>query len=284
MLSLLFVGFAFSEEGNISEGIIKITVSNGNIRSKPDVQSKKLGLAKKETLFLVHKKEGDWFQIFMPDGNKGWVYKSIVRIEDSLSSKFTPVPIEVQDAIPLFKMPNFFSKHLIELEVGAVLKFREINKGWFRVSSGELTGWIPTRKTINNLTSPYRDSSSIREMVFLKILRMLEHYNQKKAHHPKFLKAKWYPAFTTLKKRNNVKATFVDAFYASVTIELYVQKISTESFFPLKEETFIFFPNADKIFLTTMIKKLLDEGFFSFVSIRLHLLKPYTEGGRSSIL
>jgi len=277
-LFFLFVIFSVLAAGKLysEEIVIEIAVSRGNIRETADVKSNRLGSAERGQRLFVLEERAEWFLVLLPDGQKGWIHKSIVTKLEDPGGVVTEVPITVthKTGIPLFEKPDFLAKRLKDLKVGEVLKLMEVGAGWLKVLSGpNLVGWIPNEETLAGMKSSYRDTSSIRDDVFIKLLRMLEDYNREKMLHPKFLEAKWYPAFTIFQKKENVKVAYVAAFSVSIELDLYVQRVSTENFFSIQEETFLFFPNADKIFLSTILRTLLDEPASSKVSINLYLLK-----------
>lgn len=71
------------DEGWIHNSIVKklstvITVKGCNVRSKPSTKSKVIFTAEKGIPFKVIGKKGDWLNIEHSDGDKGWIFKSMV--------------------------------------------------------------------------------------------------------------------------------------------------------------------------------------------------------------
>jgi len=200
-LFFLFVIFSAMAAGKLysEEIVIKIAVSRGNIRATPDIKSDKVGYAERgQRLFALEERAG-WFLVLLPDGKKGWIHKSIVSKLASPRGVVTEVPITVtqKTGVPLFEKPGFLAKRVKDLKSGEVVKLREIGDGWLKVfSEPNIVGWMPNEETIASVKSSYRDTSSIRDEAFIKLLSMLQDYNRRKMLHPKFLEAGWYPEFT----------------------------------------------------------------------------------------
>ena len=74
--------------------VVVIKVSKGsslNVRSRPSSSSSVMGSLKSGDMRPLMQESGDWYQIEMPDGSKGWVSSKFSGKMD-LSSNFIPVP------------------------------------------------------------------------------------------------------------------------------------------------------------------------------------------------
>ncbi len=61
-----------------SEPSVIVVKDRCNIRSNPDTGSAIVFTVERGVPFKVVKKEGDWISVVHADGDKGWIYKSLV--------------------------------------------------------------------------------------------------------------------------------------------------------------------------------------------------------------
>ncbi len=272
--------FAFLALGFCEERVLRISVHRANIRNKPKSSSGRIGSAEKGKRFIALKEKNGWYHIRIEEGRKdAWVYKSVVELlpqGEGLTPEFTAV---AESRTPVFEKSDFFSKRRGHVNAGEKFKRSVAINGWARISqSSGLQGWMPLQETIMRQKERQESLDSTKNEIFLELLTLINSYNKKKLSLENFIHAKWYPEFSVFQNKENISVSYINAFDISVELNLYVQKVSIENFFPIEEESFLYLQNADKFFLCTVLEKMLSRTYCSKASVNIYLLK--TDAGK----
>ena len=133
-LLITFIFLLFSSATLSEEIFLSLKKDKVNVRYGPSFESpikfvyKKINLPIKQ----IDKKE-NWRRIIDLKNNSGWIHRSQLKPVNSI--------IPLQDKI-LFNKPSQFSKPLAKIRKGRILILKKIDNDWFKVKTGNFSGWI----------------------------------------------------------------------------------------------------------------------------------------------
>lgn len=121
--------------GTASAKRLSVAVNKANVRSGPGTNYEILWSVEKYCPFNIVKKSGSWYEIRDFEGDKGWVYHSLLKKIHSVIVKGTIINVR--------EGPGTNSKVLFQAEKGVSFKVLKSKKQWLQVqhADGEI-GWI----------------------------------------------------------------------------------------------------------------------------------------------
>lgn len=139
---ILLISFGGSFQIKASAVSQKITVDTEvlNIRSGPSLSYPIVQKGRRGESYNLLQTEGDWFEIQLSNGKKGWIASWLVKTvnkETSQSSGTVTV-----DRLNLRSDPSLSSAIIKKINSGEQVKIIESSSDWLKVLSGEEEGWV----------------------------------------------------------------------------------------------------------------------------------------------
>ena len=138
VLTLMAVPAAAAYE---AYGAATVTASILNIRSGPDTSYSRVGfIARNSRLVILEKGSGNWYKINY-QGTEGYVHKDylkdVLTVENfNATGKITASGVRVRS------IPSTDGSILTVLSRGTSVQVIGINKGWYKVITGDITGYV----------------------------------------------------------------------------------------------------------------------------------------------
>ncbi len=128
---------ALLDKKKIYEVIGRITASRLNVRKKPSLKAKVVGVLSRGRLVRIINDLGDWYQIKYPGRRLAYVYKKYVSIErEEKNGVITARRLNVR------KQPNTESPVLGVLQKGEVVNILREYDDWLKINYGEREAFI----------------------------------------------------------------------------------------------------------------------------------------------
>lgn len=141
---ILFWGF-FQISPIIPEASDTVTINQDqvNIRQGPGLSYPIVKRVNKNDSFSVIKEEGDWIQINLTGGEKGWVANWLVskNTGNSVSQEGSDATVNTND-LRVRKGPGTNFQVIGYLNKGENVKVLETNENWIKISTGFGEGWV----------------------------------------------------------------------------------------------------------------------------------------------
>ncbi|MEE8672311.1 MAG: N-acetylmuramoyl-L-alanine amidase [Heyndrickxia faecalis] len=125
-------------------GTVTVTHAAVYIRSGPGVSYPIAGKAAKNDTYTVLQKDGDWFQIRLPQGNTGWIAGWLVET-GTPSAKQSKQGKITADRLRIRKAPDQSAAIVGTLEKNAVVTVTRAEGGWVYIESGNVSGWADSQ-------------------------------------------------------------------------------------------------------------------------------------------
>ena len=133
-----------------------VNVSAVNIRKKPDLSSKKLGVVTQDKTYKVEDREGNWVKIFYEKGESGWIYvfygtlsgetKQQNSQTNTSSSTKSADPLGyaqiLYDGTNLRAEPNTNAAVVKRVNVGESFEIVQATNDWYEIKVDEKTAYI----------------------------------------------------------------------------------------------------------------------------------------------
>ncbi|WP_332647234.1 N-acetylmuramoyl-L-alanine amidase [Lysinibacillus sp. 54212] len=120
-----------------------ITVDAVNIRSKPDLTSKQLKVAKRGEQYTVLARENNWVQIKMKDGKKGWIYSFYGTFTGNKTVPATKKEAQDESVTIIYNGTNLreeastASAVVLRADAGETFPIIAKEDDWFKISLGK---------------------------------------------------------------------------------------------------------------------------------------------------
>ncbi|MED4321630.1 SH3 domain-containing protein, partial [Weizmannia sp. CD-2023] len=128
-------------------GTVTVTHAAVYIRSGPGVSYPIEGKAAENDTYTVLQKDGDWFQIRLPQGNTGWIAGWLVETgtPSAKQSKQGKQGKITADRLRIRKAPDQSAAIVGTLEKNAVVTVTRAEGGWVYIESGNVSGWADSQ-------------------------------------------------------------------------------------------------------------------------------------------
>lgn len=128
-------------------GTVTVTHAAVYIRSGPGVSYPIAGKAAENDTYTVLQKDGDWFQIRLPQGNTGWIAGWLVETgtPSAKQSKQGKQGKIAADRLRIRKAPDQSAAIVGTLEKNAVVTVTRAEGGWVYIESGNVSGWADSQ-------------------------------------------------------------------------------------------------------------------------------------------
>ncbi|MGE6259525.1 N-acetylmuramoyl-L-alanine amidase [Heyndrickxia sporothermodurans] len=145
LLFIVIIIFAVSVQSNVYADSQKLTsnVDGLNIRMGPSQSDPILEKGKKGDTYKLLQKKGDWFEIQLSNGAKGWVASWLVT--ESHQSNVESYGTVTVDRLNLRSAPQLSSRIIKKLEIGEHIKILQTTQDWVNVLSGNEQGWVSSQ-------------------------------------------------------------------------------------------------------------------------------------------
>ena len=140
-----------------------VNVNTVNIRKKPDLTSKKLGLAEKDAQFTVLSRDHNWVQIEYEKGKKGWVYsfygtftkQGTAPNTKEESTKIKETVTIIYNGTNLREQASTTSNVAARVDAGATYNIVATEGDWFKISLNDgatayVANWVVTNNQAAN--------------------------------------------------------------------------------------------------------------------------------------
>lgn len=137
--SILLVGMMFPNAVTVAKGSVVVTAENLNIREGPGLNYEVVAKAEHGKSYPIESEEGDWVQIGLPSGDKGWIHKDYAQKEDdefNQGGKVTASTLHVRAE------PSSNSKSIGKLAKGDTVTILSEKNEWLEISFQDGSGWI----------------------------------------------------------------------------------------------------------------------------------------------
>ncbi len=145
LLNIMIVALVFLGIHLLSKStILTVEAAALNVRTGPGLDYGVQTQVKSGAKVAVLKKEKDWFQVTLPDGNTGWVASWL--IEDDKNTPTTNIAAKViKEKTILRQHPSEKADALLTLKKNDMVTITLAQAGWSQVQTAEKTGWIPSK-------------------------------------------------------------------------------------------------------------------------------------------
>ena len=134
-----------------------------NVRSGPGLNYEIISTLNKGDLYPVLKEEGEWIQINLNDGQKGWVANYLVSVKDGSTSnqvnteqartnEDTKSGIITVNSLNLRSEPSLNGNILGKLQKDDNVRIISESNGWIEISHNGESGWISSQYIQTNNT------------------------------------------------------------------------------------------------------------------------------------
>lgn len=190
------------------------TEGNVNIRSGPGLENSILQKADKGQAFLLIKKEEEWSQINLGNGEYGWVANWLLTPSTDTGSQHTTqeqLAISIADHLRVRKMPGTNSEIIGILNKGESVEVIETDNNWVKINTPAGHGWV-YQEYLTVLDQPTEKKSKIEANKVEKIIEkknvviLNNHTNIRKGPdltYPVIQKANMGDTFQILESENN---------------------------------------------------------------------------------
>lgn len=129
---------------NAANDFITISTNNLNVRSGPGLSYKVVSKVQKGTTFPLLKEEGDWYQIDLGAGKKGWVANWLVSKNKAQSSDKGPsmTGTITGNSLRVRSGPGSDFNILSSLNKGERVQITKEDGNWYEVKASFGKGWI----------------------------------------------------------------------------------------------------------------------------------------------
>ncbi|MTD29710.1 SH3 domain-containing protein [Planomicrobium sp. YIM 101495] len=142
-----------NSESAAAASSFEIAVSGLNVRTEPDLNSKKIGTVRKAEVYPVLEMSGNWVKISLNDSESGWVYSFYGHLSSqdatAVSSDETGSVTVTSDGTNIRVDASTSSAVLARLDAGTVLQVAGSTSDWYEVRlpngrTGYVAGWVVT--------------------------------------------------------------------------------------------------------------------------------------------
>ncbi|MFH0924351.1 MAG: SH3 domain-containing protein [bacterium] len=295
-----------------TEDKLIITYPYVYLRKGPSIQEEKVGYAKKDDLLPIVEKTDNWYKVRLNDGKEGWIYGDLVKkvekdeieietkTETETEKKDIKYLLVIRDEVNIRKNPDTNSTKLYCVNSGDRLEYKELNGNWYKVKYKGFEGWIhndlitididetnqktnivslPKNEVLNNnsksnslevATDDYLDTKN---ELLSTIDNLLTFYNYSKQQSDTFIKIKWFPSLDLLHGVNDIEIEKDKTGNLKAGINIYIRKICLDNLLPIKEETFLYLKESDKMFLQMLMQNVMRQSSYSELMFNLWFLR-----------
>jgi N-acetylmuramoyl-L-alanine amidase len=145
-----------------SNNSITIISNQTNVRSGPSLSYQKIGQVHKGDSFTIIKEDGDWIQIRLSNGSKGWVANWLVTFDKQQSSSSAnafnkgTTGVVNADGLRVRSGPGSGYKVVGSFTNGQTVEITDTDGNWIQIHSDLIDGWIskdfvtPSKTTADN--------------------------------------------------------------------------------------------------------------------------------------
>ena len=164
MLFILCLPFIYSSTGaEAASSTITVNTDSLNVRSEPTLNGEFMTSIHMGEKYPYIKKEGEWIQIVLPNGKKGWVADYLVMVNESEEvnkttdsvqpgneSTFSSKQIYItHNGTNIRKNPNTLSNILTRANQGDAFEAISFENDWYEIKlqngqTGYVAGWVVT--------------------------------------------------------------------------------------------------------------------------------------------
>ncbi|WP_053364192.1 SH3 domain-containing protein [Bacillus sp. FJAT-27251] len=145
-LLLLIGSLQTAAPAQASNGTVEITGTSLNVRQGPGLSYPVVGKANKGEKYIIIKQQGDWIQISLPGGRKGWVAEWFTKKESAAaaapSAGASGTGIVAADSLRVRSGPGTSYASIGSLRNGQSVTVLNTNGSWAKIRHGSLEGWI----------------------------------------------------------------------------------------------------------------------------------------------
>lgn len=140
LLSLiLLIGIYASSITARAEGNVQITGDNINIRSGPGLSYEVMMQVQKGKTYPIINEEGDWYEIQLDEGKKGWIANWLVR---KTGLTMNDSGVATANSLRVRTGPGTGNEVLGTLNQGDKVEILSEKNGWFEVKTSFGKGWV----------------------------------------------------------------------------------------------------------------------------------------------
>lgn len=122
-----------------AEGNVQITGENINIRTGPGLSYDVMMQVQKGKTYPIVKEEGDWYEIQLEEGKKGWVANWLVS---KTGTSMNDIGVATTNSLRVRSGPGTGTKVLGTLNQGDTVKILSEEKDWYEVITPFGQGWV----------------------------------------------------------------------------------------------------------------------------------------------
>lgn len=143
-----------------------VNVNAINIRKKPDLTAKKLGLAKKDEQYTVLSRDHNWVQIEYEKGEKGWIYSFYGTFtKQGTAPKNNQEPTTNNETVTIIyngtnlrEQPSTSSNVAARVDAGATYKIIATEDDWYEIALNDgatayVANWVVTNNQAVSTTT-----------------------------------------------------------------------------------------------------------------------------------
>ncbi len=131
---------------------ITVTTDDLNVRSGPGTDYRAVTTLNKGDLYPVIKEDGEWVQIELNNGEKGWVANYLVSLKEGSASQLSSEEVQTQgfsktglisaNSLNVRSKPSLDANVLGKLQNGTTVEIISENNDWLEISYNGESGWI----------------------------------------------------------------------------------------------------------------------------------------------
>ncbi|MEC1436836.1 SH3 domain-containing protein [Bacillus spizizenii] len=165
IVSIIFAGALFPPLSSVTaaQGEAVIATDEMNVRSGPGLSYGITAEAKKGERYPILKEDGDWVQIQLGSGEKGWVVSWLITKEDPASTSSTESSDTVTSTDPDLRMrtgPGTSYEVIGKFPQGSQASVIDKDSGWIKISYQNATGWVSSEYVTSGRSSSASSESA----------------------------------------------------------------------------------------------------------------------------
>ncbi len=158
IVCIIFAGTLFPTFSDVTaaQGEAVIATDDMNVRSGPGLSYGITAKVKKGEHYPILKEDGDWVQIQLGSGKKGWVVSWLIAKKDQAGTNSSKSSDTVTSTDPDLRMrtgPGTSYKVIGKFPQGSQASVLEKGSGWTKISYQNATGWVSSEYVTSNHSS-----------------------------------------------------------------------------------------------------------------------------------
>lgn len=164
IVCIIFTSALFPTFSSVTaaQGEAVIATDEMNVRSGPGLSYGITAEVKKGERYPILKEDGDWVQIQLGSGEKGWVVSWLITKEDQASTSSSGSSDTVTSTDPDLRMrsgPGTSYEVIGKFPQGSQASVIDKDSGWIKISYHSATGWVSSEYVTSGGSSSASDES-----------------------------------------------------------------------------------------------------------------------------